>query len=109
MRRAAWFIAFFAIGLLASWQSALLGNWMADRFSWPLIHLHTRGCWDVEHCRIAWWGYGVILASIIGPAVLWGYVGFRHAGNRNMRGLAIAIAGLLALTVLFYLACYAFM
>jgi hypothetical protein len=105
MKRAMWSVAFFAVGLLASWQSALLSNEIGDKFAWPVVRLH--GCWDVEHCRIAPWGYALILLSLSGPALLWACVGFRRSGNWNKKRFILEIIALLVATMLFYLLLYA--
>jgi hypothetical protein len=93
------------MGLLVSWGAVLVCNRIADKYAGPIVRLH--GCRDVEHCRIPPWGYAVILLSLFGNALLWGYVGFQQAIGWNPRAVVSLVSALPVTTVLFYLLYYA--
>ena len=107
MKRATILVFFLALGLLASWGSALLASQLGQRFSWPLISTHWHGCWDVEHCAVPWWGYAVILLFIGGPTLGWGVVGYRQSRGLSASRLAQSAVLLAVATAIFYLVFYA--
>ncbi|WP_175947362.1 hypothetical protein [Burkholderia pyrrocinia] len=92
-------------GLLFSAFCAALVSRLATQYSWPLISTRWHGCWDTEHCKVSWWGYGAIALFLLGPTVAWSAVGFAQA-PKYMRSPAVALA-LVAGTAVFYLAFYA--
>ncbi|WP_434108411.1 hypothetical protein [Paraburkholderia caffeinilytica] len=108
MKRAAWFLAYLAAGLLVSWQSALFASRLAGRYSWPLVHGHWHGCWDFEHCSVSWLGYAVTFLFIFGPVAAWGIVGFAQAKELTVSRVAVTASILIAGTALFYVSFYAF-
>ena len=108
MKRAVSAIAFFLLGLLISWQSALLSIRLADKFDWPLFQSYKYGCRDLEHCHSSWWGNILIVLSIFGPALVWGCIGFTRFKSFGKRTLVTSILVLIAATNMFYAALYAF-
>lgn len=74
VKQAAWSVAYLAVGLLISWQSALLASRLADRYSWPLIDSRWHGCWDFEQCSVSWLGYAAAFLFFLDrlpPGVSW--------------------------------------
>ena len=107
MKRAASSALYLAVGLFASWQSALLASRLAARYSWPLVSTRWHACWDVEHCHVAWWVYVVIAVFVFCPAVAWTIVGFFQRQRFTITRYAATTAILTVGTVFFYLCFYA--
>lgn len=106
MKRAAVSALYLAVGLIASWQFALLASRIAERFSWPLISTHWHGCWDIEHCQVAVWGYAIIGLFVFGPSALWTIIGFLQAQRLDLARYLATTLILTAVTAVFYLSFY---
>lgn len=106
MKRAALSAMYLAVGLFASWQSALLGSRLAEHFSWPLTGARWHDCWDIEHCHVAWWGYVVIGLFVFGPSAGWTIVGFLQAQRLTLSRYLATTLMLVTTTVAFYLGFY---
>ncbi|MFM0551545.1 hypothetical protein P0D69_11310 [Paraburkholderia sediminicola] len=106
MKRAALSAMYLAIGLLASWQSALFASRLAQRYSWPLINTRWHDCWDIEHCQVAWWGYMVIGLFILGPCAGWTIAGFFQAQRLTLSRFVAMTLMLTVITAVFYLGFY---
>lgn len=59
VKRAAWSLAYLAVGVLVSWLPVLFTSRLAGRYAWPSIHRRWHECWDFEHCSVSWLGYAV--------------------------------------------------
>jgi hypothetical protein len=59
----------------------------------------------MEHCKVSAVGYAVIVAFVIAPGLLWGFVGFKQANAVTCSRVTTALLLVLG-TVLFYLAFY---
>jgi hypothetical protein len=106
VKRAAWSMAYLAIGLLVSWQSVLFASRLAGRYSWPLIHSRWDGCFDFEQCSVSWLGYTMGFLFLFGPVAAWSIVGFAQARKLTACRVAVSTSILLVVTVLFYLSFY---
>jgi hypothetical protein len=107
VKRAAWSVAYLAVGFLVSWQSVLFASRLAGQYSWPLIHSRWHGCWNFEQCRVSRLGYVVVFLFFFGPIAAWGIVGFVQARIFTMSRVVTTTSILLAGTALFYLCFYA--
>ena len=102
MKRAGLSVLYLAVGLLASWQFAVLVSKLAQRFSWPLISTRWHGCWDIEHCIVPWWTYAIMAMFIVGPGVGWAIVGFWLGRRITLCRLAASATILTLATAFFY-------
>jgi hypothetical protein len=107
VKRAAWSVIYLAMGLVVSWGSVLYAGRLASKYSWPLIRSHWHECWDIEHCRVSWFGYAAIFLFIFGPVATWAVVGFYQARRLTVSRVAVAVPILVVGTVLFYICFYA--
>jgi hypothetical protein len=107
MRRVVVTGLFLVAGLFTSWISMLFASWLAVRFAWPLIDTSWHPCWDAERCQVSWLGDAMVVASIIGPALVWAVVGFWLAKELLPLQLSRRIVPMAIATLAFYLVLHA--
>jgi hypothetical protein len=64
-------------GLLISW----LCLYVLGRIGFPSVNHRAVGCTELDHCPRHWWTLPVLFAGLLGPALIFGCLGYRAAAK----------------------------
>lgn len=97
--------SFVLLGLVVTWACLYAGS----HIDWPKSTTPTSGCREIDHCDVPWWVSMLFVASLLGPAVVYGLVAFIGTGRqwasvRWFRSFSI----LIPLTAAIYFGGYAY-
>jgi hypothetical protein len=65
-------IAAMTLGLLAAW----FFGYVTSRIDWPAPKALMHGCYEIDHCNVAWWVVAIFISWFFGPALVYGVVAF---------------------------------
>jgi hypothetical protein len=100
--------AFFIVGLLTTWVAMVAGSHMPLRFRIKFAAQASSGCYEIGPCVLPWWATSLLVAFLVGPALIFALTGWISAPPIISATKKLGrLAALIVITTLFYLASYA--
>ena len=94
-----------ALGLFVAWSC----SYIASHINWPTSNTPVLGCYEIDHCDAPWWIVALFIASLFGPALIYGVIAFVGIGKRwSIIRWATIFTILLPFTACLYFAWYAY-
>jgi hypothetical protein len=98
MKKIAYIVVFSSLGLFSTWSAlSLVAHIDWSRYAHPV----RSGCWEIDHCDVAWYFVALFFSTLLLPTVIHAFAGWRLS-KAALKQSAVALPTLWAGTLLYF-------